>query len=410
MLTDTKVKQLKPSDKLYRIADHDGLCLEVRPTGTKIWRFRYRFLNVPKMYTIGSYPEISLAFARQDTLKQRELLAKGIDPQGNKEMVKLEAIKNKNETFEQISKEMLEKRKENKSSKWLSSRQSYFERDIYPYIGKLSPSEIDSQHIIEIIDKVLERIRSGIRKNKGGNIGTGEYAAKLVKNHIGEVFAYAIITKRAKIDPTYILRDYIEFPAHEHARPMEVQERSNILKRINGSGSTRSTKNAARALLYSMLRTIEIRRGLKSYINWDDQTWTIPVASKKQLKAGQRNMKKNRIHIVPLSRQMMAIIKEQFDAYPDSPYIFPGRDGMIGSGTLYHLLKRVGFTELSPHDFRATSSTDLNEKNYDGDWIELQLAHVSGNKTRATYNHARWLDDRRNMLQDWADMVDSWAM
>lgn len=196
-------------------------------------------------------------------------------------MVKLEAIKNKNETFEQISKEMLEKREENKSSKWLSSRQSYFERDIYPYIGKLSPSEIDSQHIIEIIDKVLERIRSGIRKNKGGNIGTGEYAAKLVKNHIGEVFAYAIITKRAKIDPTYILRDYIEFPAHEHARPMEFQERSNILKKITESGSTRSTKNAARALLYSMLRTIEIRRGLKSYINWDDQTWTIPVASKK---------------------------------------------------------------------------------------------------------------------------------
>lgn len=411
MLTDTKVKQLKPEEKVYRVADGNGLCIEVRPSGTKIWRLRYRWLGIAKTYTIGNYPEISLAYARQDTLKQRELLAKNIEPQANKKAAKLEALNNKNETFEQVSKEMLEKRKENKSKKWISNRTSYFERDIYPYIGNMVLSEINSQHVIFVLDKVLERIRSGIRKNKGGNIGTGEYAARQVKGFMGEVFQYGILTKGLTIDPTYVLRDYLEYPEHEHARPMEKHERIDIMKKIEKSGSSLSIKNAAKVLLYTMLRTIEVRRALKSYINWEDKTWTIPVASKKKLKAGKRNMKKNRIHIVPLSNQVIAILEEQFKIYPDSPLIFPGRGegGLIGAGTINQLLKTSGFSELSPHDFRATSSTDLNEKNYDKDWIELQLAHVSGDQTRATYNHARWLDDRRKMLQWWADEVDSWG-
>ena len=119
-------------------------------------------------------------------------------------------------------------------------------------------------------------------------------------------------------------------------------------------------------------------------------------------------MKKNRMHIVPLSDQLVEILKEQFQLYPNSDYIFPGEDGdMIGKTTLNTALKNLDI-EFTMHDLRATASTIANENGFNQDWVELQLAHVSSNKTRASYNHAQWLNDRRNMMQWWANMVDSW--
>lgn len=264
--------------------------------------------------------------------------------------------------------------------------------------------DVSSVDIKRILDNTIKRVQKGGR-------GTGEKRAISMRQIIGEVMQYAIISDRLKNDPSYALRGYIKHPETEHAQPINAQDRKKIMPSINSYKGSICTKNALKTLIYTMLRTIEIRRGLKSYIDFDARTWTIPIASKSDLMAGKRNMKKNRIHIVPLSDQVMEIIKVQFAAFPDSPYIFPGDDNisMMGATTLNAAFRYMDLGNITMHDFRATASTDLNEANYNSNWIELQLAHVKGDKIRATYDHAKWLSDRRVMMQDWANIVDGWA-
>lgn len=403
MLNDLKIKQLKAKEKVYRVADHSGLCIEVRPTGKKFWRFRYRFLNKPQMLTIGQYPEISLSYARAKTNEFREQLAKNVDPIAVKKTERLEAIQSQSETFRAIAQEFCDHRKKSKSANWLYVRTHAYEVDIFPAIGDKPIKDVSSVDVKNIMDNAIKRV---LKSGKG----TGENKAISVRQIIAEVMQYAIISDRLVNDPTYALRGYIHTPETENAQPINSKDRKLIMPSINKYSGSISTKNALKALIYTMLRTVEVRRGLKEYIDFEARTWTIPIASKSDILAGKRNMKKNRIHIVPLSDQVIDILKAQFAAYPDSPYIFPGvnSDTMIGPTTLNQAFRNMGLSHITMHDFRATASTDLNEANYNSNWIELQLAHVKGDKVKATYDHAKWLNDRRKMMQDWADMVDSW--
>lgn len=404
MLNDLKIKQLKAKEKLYRIADHSGLCIEVRPTGKKFWRFRYRFLNKPQMLTIGQYPEISLSYARSKVIEIREQLAKNIDPIAFKKNERLEALQSQEETFSSLAKEYCNHKKAMKSNNWLYVRELSYEIDIFPVIGNKPIKEVTSVDIKNIMDNALSRV---LRSGKG----TGEKKAILVRQHIAEVMQYAIISDKLVNDPTYALRGYIQSPEAENAQPVNSKDRKVIMSKIDNYSGAISTKNALKTLIYTMLRTVEIRRALKEYIDFEARTWTIPIVTKSDLLAGKRNMKKNRIHIVPLSDQVITILKAQFLAYPDSPYIFPGvkPNTMIAANTLNQSFRNMGLNHITMHDFRATASTDLNEANYNSNWIELQLAHVKGDKVKATYDHAKWLKDRTKMMQDWADIVDSWG-
>lgn len=403
MLNDLKIKQLKAKEKVYRVADHSGLCIEIRPTGKKFWRYRYRFLNKPQMLTIGQYPEISLSYARSKATEMREQLAKDIDPAVFKKNERLEALQSQNDTFSAIAKEYCNHKRSSKSENWLYVRELSYVVDIFPMIGNKPIKDVTSVDIKNIMDSALKRVQ------KSGK-GTGENKSILVRQHIAEVMQYAIISDKLNNDPTYALRGYVQKPEVENAQPINTKDRKLIMPSIDKYTGSISTKNALKALIYTMLRTIEIRRGLKEYIDFEARTWTIPVASKSDILAGKRNMKKNRIHIVPLSDQVIDILKAQFAAYPDSPYIFPGINSntMIGPTTLNQAFRNMNLGHITMHDFRATASTDLNEANYNSNWIELQLAHVKGDKVKATYDHAKWLNDRRKMMQDWANIVDSW--
>lgn len=404
MLNDLKIKQLKAKEKLYRIADHSGLCIEVRPTGGKFWRWRYRYLNNPKMLTIGQYPAISLSYARMKTLEYREQLAKGNDPAAILRDERIAAIQANNDIFSAVAIECFDLKKTVKSAAWYDNRLRYLRLDINPVIGKKPIKDVDSADIKVIIDNTIKRIRKAKR-------GTGEVKATLVRQIVGEVMQYAIISKRIKVDPTFALRRYIERPDVEHAQPVPKADRPKIMPALEKYQGSTSTANALRTLMYSMLRSIEVRRGKKAYINFEERTWTIPVATKVEILAGKRNMKKNRMHIIPLSDQLIEILKIQFETYPNSEYIFPGDDGleMMGKNTLNTAFDYMGLGHISMHDFRATASTELNEANFNSDWVEIQLAHVKGDKTRASYDHAKWLNDRRRMLQWWAEYVDSWV-
>ena len=401
MLNDLKIKRLKPTEKVFRVADHSGLCLEVRPSGGKYWRFRYRYLTKANMLTIGQYPEISLAEARLKTLEFRKQLANGVDPSRYQQEELLKAIQENTGTFSLVAAEYMETKTGQQSEEWFKRRNSYFQKDIFPIIGSKPIHEIDSIDIKNVLDTTMMRIRKSGR-------GTGESRGIFVRQMIGEVMSYAIITKRISIDPTYALRGYIKLPEVAHARPLTDIEKKELFPKLATYGGSTSTRNAIKAAAYSWLRSIEIRRARKEFINFEEKTWTIPAVSRAEILAGKRNMKKNRMHIVPLSNQLVEILKEQFQLYPNSEFIFPGEDGgMIGKTTLNSALKNLDI-EFTMHDLRATASTIANENGFNQDWVELQLAHVSSNKTRASYNHAQWLNDRRNMLQWWADMVDSW--
>lgn len=401
MLNDLKIKRLKPREELYRIADHSGLCIEIRPSGSKFWRYRYRFLNKAKMLTIGQYPEITLAYARLKTMEYREHLAKGVDPSSHQKSERLEAIKANNDTFRLVTNEFMNSRKAQQSKEWEQRRNSYFEKDVYPLLGNKPIHEIDSIDIKTVLDSTMARIK------KSGK-GTGEVKGIFVRQIIGEVMEYAIITKRISIDPTYVLRGYIKQPEVTHARPLTESEKREFMSKVSSYGGSISTRNAIKVAAYTWLRSIEIRRGKKEYIDFEEKTWTIPAVSQADILAGKRNMKKNRMHVIPLSNQAIEIIKEQFSFHPDSEYIFAGEDAeMIGKTTLNIALRSMKL-EFTMHDLRATASTVANENGFNKDWVEIQLAHVSNNKTRASYNHAQWLSDRRTMMQWWADHVDGW--
>lgn len=322
MLNDLKIKRLKPRDELYRVADHSGLCLEIRPSGSKFWRYRYRFLTKAKMLTIGQYPEITLAYARLKTMEYREHLAKGVDPSTHQKNERLEAIKANNGTFRLVANEFMNSRKTQQSKEWEQRRSSYFEKDVYPLIGNKPVHEIDSIDIKNVLDSTMARIKKSGR-------GTGEVKGIFVRQIIGEVMEYAIITKRISIDPTYVLRGYIKQPEVTHARPLTESEKKELMSKLNTYGGSISTRNAIKAATYTWLRSIEIRRGKKEYINFEDKTWTIPAVSQADILAGKRNMKKNRMHVVPLSDQAIEIIKEQFSLYPDSEYIFAEESSLL---------------------------------------------------------------------------------
>ena len=407
MLNDTKLRTLKPTEKLYRITDFDGLCIEVKPTGKKFWRFRFRYLNKALMMTLGEYPIVGLAEARRLRDDAKALLHKGINPIEDRVEKKQEEKNANKNTFRLVAEEYIENKIADRTEKYKQQMRDSFERDVYRVIGNKAVKDVTSHDVLKIMENTLKRVQ---RQN---NYGTGEVTAIQNRKFIGAVMRYAISTLRADYDPTYAVRDVIERPEVEHARPLEKQELRILRTRIDTYKGSKTVRNAVLAMLYSMLRSIEIRRMQWSFIDFEDKTIKFPIATKKskaKSKTQERTTKKNRIHIVPISAQLLELLIEQKKITGSQDYVFSAiyKEGMLSATTLNRMLDYINLGDVSAHDFRATASTFLYEKGYEEDWIELQLAHADENKTKASYNHAKHLENRRKMLQDWADIVDSW--
>lgn len=265
-------------------------------------------------------------------------------------------------------------------------------------------SKSHQAHVLYIMKETQERVKSQ------PNYGTGEAAANLNRRFIGLVMRYAIATMRAEIDPTYAVRDVIEMPEVEHARPLSKKEKELLRKNLDSYNGTATVRNVTLMMLYSMLRTIEIRRMEWSFVDFEEKTITFPKASRRL--GQERTMKKNRIHVVPMSTQIEALLRQQQSITFEKKYVFASpynNESMLSRTTLNKMLKYLGLENVTAHDFRATASTELNSLGYNSDWIEAQLAHADANKTRASYNHAKYIVDRRKMLQDWADIIDNWS-
>jgi integrase len=388
-LTDTKIKQAKPADKAYSLADGQGLYLDVRPTGAKIFRYRY-WINPKKagIYTVGEYPQVTLADARKERERVRDLVKQGLNPNQEKKADKLRKHIAGADTFEAIAREWIEKKSPGWTTYYIGQITKGFENDVYPHIGTLPVKKINSLQILNLLQLVEKRGAPTVAMN--------------LRMWISSVFSYAIVTLRAELDPASALRGAIIRPPVEHAKPLSKDGIKLFLERLANFGGNRITAIALELLLLLFMRTIELRKGEWAEMPEGAIDWNIEPGK----------MKKRRHHIIPLPHQARALIAELRTITGSGRWMFPNTRRpyeMMSATTVNRALEHMGYgsAELTGHDFRATASTLLHEMGYNDDWIELQLAHVDKNKTRAAYNHARYINERRQMMQDWADFIDT---
>lgn len=384
MLSDIKIKQAKSAEKDYRLYDRDGLYIIITSRGSKLWRYKFRLHSKEYTYAIGKYPQVSLQQARQELAQARELVAQGINPTHARKLHQAQNTDQAQNTFATIAEEFIRTELQGQSAAYAKGIRRDFDNYAYPVIGALPIRQITPAHIMACLDKC---------KNKG-IIVTGIN----LRQRMSRVFMYAIRTMRAEIDPTLPFAEYFKRPKIRHAAPMSRKQITDFVQRLKGYNGARTTQIALWLLLYTAVRSIEIRRAEWADFRLSERLWVIPADK----------MKRRRTHIVPLSEQAMRLLQELQRLTGGCRLLFPNSrraDDMMSATTLNRALEYIGIG-FTAHDFRATLSTHLNEQGYDERHIEMQLAHAKTDNTQAAYNHAQFLEPRRKMMQEWADWVD----
>lgn len=385
-LKDTKIRQAKPAAEPYRLSDGDGLYLLVQPNGAKWWRFDYRFNGRRKTLSLGVYDDVSLAKARERRAAARALVADGVDPS-------LERQKAKQRTsqafsFEAVAREWLAKQKGVLAPVTYEKAEWVLFSLITPWLGTRPIGEIEPPELLEVLRRIEQR-------------GKHETAHR-AKQRCGQVFRYAIATGRATRDPSADLRDALTpIRATHRAALTDPADVGELMRAIAAFEGTLVVACALRLAPLVFVRPGELRRAEWAEIDLAAGVWRIPAA----------RMKMREAHIVPLSTQAVAILRELRPLTDRRQYVFPSvRDPRrpMSENTISAALRRLGYsgTEMTGHGFRATASTLLNEMGWAPDVIERQLAHVPRNKVRAAYNRAQHLAERRRMMQAWADHLD----
>ena len=393
-LTDTKCRNAKPLEKVYKLQDGQGLYLEVRPTGVKVWRYRY-WLTPEKdgIYTIGEYPGVSLSDARRERERVRELVKSGQNPTQVRKNERWLAMDESIQTFEVVAREWMASNADHWSVTYARQVKRALEADVFPKIGTMPIKSVTSAHILKIIRGVESRGANSI--------------AMLIRQWCGQIYRYAIATLRADIDPTAALYGAIKRKPVRHNPPLPKEEMSGFLKNLDDYGGFRPTKIAIKLMLLTFLRTVELRNAEWSEFDFESAEWRVPSARMKM----KRQMLPGECHIVPLSRQAIELLEELKQYTGGRPYLFPNvrqpRTCMT-STTINAALDSMGYRgKLSGHGFRSTASTLLHEMGWRSAIIERQLAHAERNKVAAAYNHAEYLPERREMMQAWADWIDT---
>lgn len=405
MLTDTQIKNLKPKEgKIYRVADQGGLCIEVRPKGTKFWRYRFRFEGVAKMQPLGSYPATSLAEARKRHLDSVALLEAGINPITHAKEEKEKAAAERRDLFRHHAESFREKMKtKGKSVGYLKNIKVNQEKHIFPVMGDKPIREIDTIDVVTMMHAAAKRVRESKK------YGTGEVTAEICRQQVSLVFRHAMRTTKGLQDPTIAARGEIERPPIDHARDLSREELIEMMNSVTRYGGVPSTKGVIWTMLYTITRTKEARNMRWDHIDMERRLWTIPLAEISRRRKGERNTKSDRPHVIPLSNQMVALLDYMRPFSGGGEYVFPSPKNPrkpLDPSTVNSALNYMGMKDISGHDTRATCSTYLHGMGFNTDHIEFQMAHIDGS-VRGVYNHAKWLPERRSMLQVWADYLDA---
>lgn len=387
MLSDTKLRALKPRAKPYKVSDAEGLFVLVTPNGSRLWRCAYRFDGKQKLLTFGKYPDVSLADARDKLRNAKKLLANDEDPARAKRSAKAETRKTLATTFELVANEWFETNK----SKWVAvygdRLRTRLDSDLIPSLGSLPISLITPAQVLAAIRKVEER--------------DAPETARRILQMARLIFLYSVATSRSQIDPTIGLSRALRPPNPVKSRiAIKAEDLKEFFKSLRSSALEHVTATALEFTLLTFVRTAEVRFAeWREFENLDGPAplWRIPA----------RRMKMRRDHLVPLSPRAVELVKS-LQSSPKSPrLVFAlAADKAISENTMLFGLYRLGFHGRGTvHGFRSTASTILNENGFNRDWIEKQLAHESGS-VRSIYNAAEWLDDRRTMMNWWASYLE----
>ena len=391
MLTDPACRNAKPTDKPYKLTDEKGLFLLVHPNGSKYWRLKYRIAGKEKLLSIGVYPDMPLAGARSKRDEARKQISDGIDPSEAKQEAKRIAKVAAANSFEAIAREWLEHMKH----KWSAGHHTYttrrFEAYVFPEIGNAPISQITAPALLAVARKIERK-------------GTIETAHK-VMNTCGQVFRYAVASGRCERDPVSDLKGAIKpRPAPKHMNALNEKDLPDLLRKMGAyasdNGGELQTQYALQLLALTFVRTGELREATWTEFDLEKAEWRIPA----------ERMKMKAPHVVPLSRQSIEVLEKLKALNGGYELVFPGVRPAIpmSKNTVLFALYRMGYRgRMTGHGFRAVASTILNEMGFDADVIERQLAHAERNKVRAAYHRAEYLPERRKMMQQWADYLDS---
>jgi len=385
-LTDTTIKNAKPKDKPYKLADGGGMYLLVNTKGQKWWRLDYRLNGKRKTISFGVYPDVPLKTARTRRTVAREQIAAGENPSEirKKEKAEIDGA----DSFRTVADEWLEKHSSKWTPKTFDSVTTRLTNYVYPWLGDEPVSKITAVDLLAALRRIEEK-------------GALETAHK-VRQYCGQVFRYAIATGRATRDVSQDLKGALTpVNTRHYASITEPRKIGELLRAIDGYKGQPVTRYALRLAPLIFLRPGELRRAAWEDIDLDDAEWRIPA----------EKMKMDRPHIVPLSAQALEVLKEIEPLTGNGPYLFPSirtKQRPMSENTLNAALRGMGYSrdEMTAHGFRSMASTRLNELGWNRDAIERQLAHVEGNAVRAAYNYAEHLDERREMMQAWADYLD----
>lgn len=389
-LTQKQIDAAKPDAKTTRLYDNGGLYLEIAPSGGRWWRLKYRFGGKEKRISLGVYPDVSLAKARGRRNESRDLLADGVDPSEHRKAEKREAAGREINSFEAVAREWYAKQ----THIWVPTHASdvlrRLESNLFPEIGGRPIAEITAPMLLAAVRKIEHR-------------GAHDLAHRVLQVS-GQVFRYGIATGRCERNPAPDLRGALTPHKGKHQAAVTAEELPALLRAIDGYGTLgdKLTGYALRLLALTFVRTGEIIGAEWDEFDLDAAMWIIPAA----------RMKMKTEHVVPLSRQAVEILHEVRAIGGGSRYVFPGRnpDKAISNNTMLFALYRLGYKgKMTGHGFRAVASTILNEAGFRADVIERQLAHCERNEIRGAYNRAEYLPDRRAMMQQWANMLDSLA-
>ncbi|WP_242129281.1 integrase arm-type DNA-binding domain-containing protein [Sphingobium sp. Sx8-8] len=389
MLTYIQINAAKPREKAWTLSDSQSLYLVIQPNGSKLWRFNYRFLDKQKKLHLGGWPTISLAEARTRRDEAKKKIANGIDPALDKKRARIAAKYAAANTFQAVAEEWLVKCERDGLAPVTVDKIRWLLAKAYPLLGTIPIAQITPHEALAVLRKVE---------------ATGAYeSARRMRSVLSRVFRYGVATVRCDKDVAADLRGAIAVPKVKHfaaiTRPSDV---GTLLRAIDGYTGHKVTVMAMRLSPHVLLRPGELRQAEWTDIDFDEAIWFIPA----------ERMKMRRPHRVPLSRQVIEMLKELHEHTHWWKYLFPclGKPRKaMSENAVNQGLRKLGYTtdQMTAHGFRAMAATLLNEM---GEWnpdaIERQLAHVDTNQVRRAYARGEYWDERVEMMQRWSDYLD----
>lgn len=389
-LNDTLIRNARPRDKDWKLADEKGLYLLVTKKGAKLWRLKYRHLGVERKLSLGKYPDVGLKDARRQRDEARRRLAEGGDPSRDKRAAKAAAKLGIENSFDALACEYIEKVTKEGLAEATLVKARWFASLLQPGIGKLPIAQITPQELLAALKKVEA---AGHRET-----------ARRLRSFASRVFRYAVATGRASNDPAQPLRGALIAPVARHyAAITDEAELGCLLRAIETYQGEPITLAALRLTPHLFQRPGEVRQMQWAELDFENAVWTIPAA----------RMKQRQPHTVPLSRQALGILEEIKSLTASGRYVFPSvrsRERPMSENTINGALRRLGYsgTEMTAHGFRSTASSLLNQSGkWNPDAIERALAHREGNQVRAAYHRSSYWEERVLMAQWWSDHLDS---